>query len=455
MAKYFIQGNAMSIMADKARKLANTEDNINGAEILEIMSRTQGTVKTDGERLIEVVNYDDTSIKSGMYDPGEVFAMPAIPSGNDLLEFDSWSATTPITNDYIVVNDNDVRVGAVMKPVNDCITILVETTEVNTTITIHVNMTNGGSISWGDGTSDAITDIVYNHSHMYINPGFYMITIPQFGCVNQPITNPIETDGFAKHIYIPSWVKNIYMAFKNMKSLCTVVLADGVTIANHGSDVFTNCSSLELVVLPHSITRLVEDMFGCNNNNNLGVKSVVLPYGITEISNDCFSGNQSIKRLVIPNSVTSIGDHAFSGTSLDALVLPNSVISIGSGAFSGTSLDTLVLPNSVISIGDYAFYHASLDTLVLPNSVTSIGDYAFSCNRSKCITNLIILSESVLSVNNTTFKDYADNNNTIYVKNIYVQDNLVNAYKVDSNWSAYSNVSTVLKPLSAYTAGGN
>ncbi len=64
----------------------------------------------------------------------------------------------------------------------------------------------------------------------------------------------------------------------------------------------------------------------------LGLKSVVIPNGITEIGVNAFSGNQ-LTSITIPNSVTSIGDIAFSINQLTSITIPNSVTSIGHNAF--------------------------------------------------------------------------------------------------------------------------
>ena len=70
-----------------------------------------------------------------------------------------------------------------------------------------------------------------------------------------------------------------------------------------------------------------------------------------------FAECTSLQSVVIPDSVTKIGESAFSGcTSLQSIVIPDSVTEIGRYAFSGcTSLQSVVILDSVIEIGDYAF----------------------------------------------------------------------------------------------------
>ena len=75
----------------------------------------------------------------------------------------------------------------------------------------------------------------------------------------------------------------------------------------------------------------------------------------------------SLETIVIPNSVTSIGDGAFYGcSSLETIEIPNSVTSIGNGAFRDcSSLETIEIPNSVTSIGEYAFADCNLIAITL------------------------------------------------------------------------------------------
>ena len=54
-----------------------------------------------------------------------------------------------------------------------------------------------------------------------------------------------------------------------------------------------------------------------------GIKSVVIPNGVTSIGNRAFSGCSSLTSITIPDSVTSIGREAFSDcSSLKRLTIP-------------------------------------------------------------------------------------------------------------------------------------
>ena len=65
----------------------------------------------------------------------------------------------------------------------------------------------------------------------------------------------------------------------------------------------------------------------------LGIKeTVVIPDGITEISDDAFNCCHNLKNITIPDSVTKIGEGAFSVCiGLTNITIPKNVTGIGDG----------------------------------------------------------------------------------------------------------------------------
>ncbi len=103
-------------------------------------------------------------------------------------------------------------------------------------------------------------------------------------------------------------------------------------------------------------------------------------FPVTSIGSQAFSFCQLLSIVIIPVSVTVIGDHAFeSCTSLTSVMIPDSVTAIGNSAFYRCrNLTDLVIPDSVTSIGDDAFNRCSNLTLTVGR-----GSYA----EQYCIDN--------------------------------------------------------------------
>lgn len=140
-----------------------------------------------------------------------------------------------------------------------------------------------------------------------------------------------------------------------------------------GAGAFYNCSALESVEIPNSITR---------------------------ISTQSFYNCTSLKEVVFPNSIISIGRYAFAGcSSMTEIELPNSVVELRNGAFSGcTKLGSIKLSQNLKRI-DYDVFNdcSSLESLIIPGSVTQLvmyyeasGDCGYSFMNCDKLKNLSI-----------------------------------------------------------------
>lgn len=68
---------------------------------------------------------------------------------------------------------------------------------------------------------------------------------------------------------------------------------------------------------------------------DVSLKDVFLPNGITTIYNNSFSGCTNLNNVLLPSTITSIGDLAFNGCyHLTKMYFPNNITSIGKSAFS-------------------------------------------------------------------------------------------------------------------------
>ena len=86
-------------------------------------------------------------------------------------------------------------------------------------------------------------------------------------------------------------------------------------------------------------------------------EELAVPKNVTEIGDEAFWWNQSVKSIIIPQGVTAIGKNAFYNcVNLESVTIPDSVTSIGERAFSGcTKLAGVTIPAGVTKIGNQAF----------------------------------------------------------------------------------------------------
>ena len=97
-----------------------------------------------------------------------------------------------------------------------------------------------------------------------------------------------------------------------------------------------------------------------------GIKSVVIPNGVTSIGKEAFYGCSNLTSVTIPDSVTSIGDGAFFG-------VKSVQVSSGHPIFSVDKCGALINKKE----NKLLYVPPSLWGYTIPSSVTSIGSFAF------------------------------------------------------------------------------
>ena len=160
----------------------------------------------------------------------------------------------------------------------------------------------------------------------------------------------------------------------NDMSVKSITIPDGVTGIGDGA--FACCSSLQSINVSKD-NKHFASVDGILFNKDLtaivrfpqknDVKEYVIPTSVTEIRNSAFSGCSSLQSIDIPDSVTEIGDSAFSDcSSLQSIDIPDSVIEIGDGAFSGcSSLQS-------INVSKDNKHYASVDGILFNKDLTTI-----------------------------------------------------------------------------------
>ena len=235
-----------------------------------------------------------------------------------------------------------------------------------------------------------------------------------------------------------------YWAFARCSGLTSVTIGNNVTSIGGGA--FNGCSSLTKVIVPDiaawcsiSFDNYFFDGIEYDNEDanplyyahhlysdeNTKITDLVIPSGVTSISEIAFLCCRSLTSVTIPNSVTSIGERAFARCSgLTSVTIGNNVTSIEDDAFydctsivsvtvpvsdsssfcenkalgcisssigkpvmlidnEGAEIKEYVVPDGVTSIYNNAFRNCcGLTSVTIPNSVTNIGRDAFNgCNK--------------------------------------------------------------------------
>ncbi|MBQ8965630.1 leucine-rich repeat domain-containing protein [Ruminococcus sp.] len=155
-------------------------------------------------------------------------------------------------------------------------------------------------------------------------------------------------------------------------------------VSNNGVRVFTTeeCIAQDIVTLKLMGYRLPYKLRGTKLADCVDkqIEHAVIPYGITTICDDAFSGCANLVSIQIPHTVRSIGDRAFMGCcALQSIRLPENVETIGRGAFAMCeSLLEVTIPKGVRELKPATFMDCiSLKRVVLPDSRAKICDGAF------------------------------------------------------------------------------
>lgn len=145
---------------------------------------------------------------------------------------------------------------------------------------------------------------------------------------------------------------------------------------------FFGCSSLKIIHLPESITKIARRAF-----QDSGLERIQIPPKVTYIAQSVFQGCQSLEQLDMTDTgITHIKNHAFQGcSSLKNVALPNTLREIGMHAFESSGLEKIRLPRNV-SLKPTSFRKCSqLTEIWFPRSVGRIGKAFTDCRLVSAI----------------------------------------------------------------------
>ncbi len=245
---------------------------------------------------------------------------------------------------------------------------------------------------------------------------------------------------------VPSTLTSIgQYAFSGCAVLTGIDLPSGLkTIGNYA---FQKCTALASVDFPASLTSIGNyAYFGCT-----ALTSVTIGSGIS-LASYAFSGCTALETISVQGS-SSVGSNAFSNcTGLTSAVL-SAGVTLGQSVFSGcSSLASVVLPEDLTTIPAYCFQNCiKLSTITWPTAITTIGDYAFAGCRFADSDFTLQLPPSVTTIRGNAFGNLhhlilpsaspisiSANSFIVDYTFLYVPANMVDMYKVRTNWSIYA-----------------
>lgn len=455
MAEYLIQEETMTALANQARRLSNNAKTLNAAEIAEVFSRVQGSLNENGDYSVKCMDNDGDVIKSGMYDTGEIFALPSPPQIRPEWKFKEWVGTSSVPSNFITIEDKSIDIGAIYNNIDNAMIYYLNITQDNGLTVNFQNLNKPHTIDWGDGVIDTLNSVGYvNCTHTYSNYGLY--TVKMYGITNLVNANVMWADE------------------ETALSINGASIPDSCIVYDSSKLIPNNASFLNVAGTWEEITS------GLGGNSN--IEALVLPNGVRTLGGSAFGKCSNLRTIILPNTISSIEDGwnevgCFANcASLNSIVLPDSLIELGKNAFYNcTNLKSVWISEGITEIKTDTFYNCtSLTDVHIPSSVTSIRTYAFACDDSNVATTNFSLNKLVLpsvtsielcafrGLNNlrtvvlgannvcsivykANYQDNADYSNISF----YVPDELVGAYKTTDCWSKLVDN---IKPVSEYMA---
>lgn len=175
-------------------------------------------------------------------------------------------------------------------------------------------------------------------------------------------------------------------AFGQNINLTDILLPTGVTCISNNA--FARCSSLQTIQLPQSLETLGTAVFAqCTALTSADLSQT----RITALPAWTFSGCSTLTSISLPSTLTDIEEGAFYYcSSLSHISLPTTINRLASFAFAGCcDLSTLdFMPDGMESIARYCFYNnTQAANVVIPSTVSYIGSHAFDgCENANTFT---------------------------------------------------------------------
>ena len=212
-------------------------------------------------------------------------------------------------------------------------------------------------------------------------------------------------------VFIPKSVTSFGTTFQNCTALVDVEIEDGVVTL--GSSMFKGCTALETIVIPGSVGEKITSTSTATYlfADCTSLKNVTLGEGIKFLPNYAFQNCTALENVTLPESLYSIGMYAFSNTGIKELVIPETVTNLSSYTYSyNEKLVSVTIPASLIS-GTYAFIGCTaLENVTFAEGFRFSNAAGTSSMGSEMFTDCtslkkVVLPSTALFIPNNCFKN--------------------------------------------------
>lgn len=413
------------------------------------------------DKTVHFTDYDGTIVYA--YTPEEFASLTELPANptHEGLIGQGWNWDIVEAQEY-VAEFGGLDIGQMYVTASGKTEVDIELEEPFLTPYLSLSYNGATIIDWGDGNTTTVTGsgTRYN-SHTYVQGGKYTITIDVKSSYDEIYKGLLfaTNNNYDNNILYKQAIKAVRLgnnlrlnvdSFKNCSNMEYITLPN--TITSLGG--FSYCSSLKYIVIPSSITTGAMSLFSwCINlqgaslpNKNFipecnfmfsscsALKQIYLPNVLTSMPPYMFNRCYSLKNIKLPSSITMIDTFSLSEcVNLQHLNIPNKVTTIGSQAFrSNNLLKTISLPEGIATLTESLLYGCPVLTkITIPASVTKI--------NSSAINNCYSLGEiHFLSTTPPTLTSSSAIANIPYKCIIYVPAGSLEAYTTATNYPSSS-----------------
>lgn len=234
---------------------------------------------------------------------------------------------------------------------------------------------------------------------------------------------------YIKQVIVPFVREEHFISLVNR----TITNVNDKLIYTIGQYAFKNCVNLESIKFERVETIEIYAFDGCTKLTELNLPSIknIKSYG--------FNSCSGIKEVDLP-SLTTLGGYAFYNCSgIERVNLPNTT-SIGANSLSGLKSCKLIELNNITFPATLTQYFVSTTGRLIINNVNMIYN---GCFRTSQFSEIVLPQTTMVGIAVLgAFNGSSVANGTCL---IYVPDDLVESYKVATNWVTYADQ---IKPIS-------